>query len=135
MCLHSASNCETRFQVQRDPRNFERFIREPAFAKLVTNVGAIGARMSLSEDFVTLLSGAREARNYIAHEAPANLDEILATGDTQEWRSTVDTKIREVALGKLVLAMLLPRVCLATSPDRVERKTYVDQVAAWVLGQ
>ncbi len=113
---------------------FERFIHEPVLAKLVKNVQTIVGGMALSENFDILLSNARESRNFIAHEAAENLDEVFHKADVHlKWQATIDSKIREVARGKLVVALLFPKVSAAIAPDRKSVETYVDQVSHWVF--
>ena len=113
---------------------FERFIREPAVAKLATNVSTIVAGMGLSKNYSDLLKDAREARNFIAHEAAEDLDQVFPVEEARiKWGASIDLKVREVALGKLVVAMMLSKVSAIKAPDQVLLRTYLDQVSQWVL--
>jgi hypothetical protein len=114
--------------------HFERFVSEPAIAKLAASLGVIVGGFALAEAYGDLLKSARLARNYIAHEAAENIrPKLQSTDDLQSWWRQLEVKVREVAMGKVVLALLLPRVSATERPDLATIHGYSDATVTWVI--
>lgn len=116
------------------PQDIERVLEQVVFGKLVKNQDIVVAGFRLSLKYAEWLSAARGARNYIAHEAGDEFERKLAApAEWDGWRQTLRTKLQEVALGKVILAILLSRTSTAMTPDRDSIANYPEQVLHWAL--
>ena len=118
------------------PDEFVRFLRQPAVAKLARNIEIVVDAKGLSPDYGTVLSEARDARNFIAHEAAEDLERVVHSVEAREtWTRQLESKIRDLAMGKLVMSLLLPQVIVLAKPPREAMQRYADEAVTWVCGQ
>lgn len=117
-----------------NPQDIERFLGEVVFGKLVKNQDLVVSGFRLSLKYKEWLSAAREARNYIAHEAGEDFEKkFAAQTEWADWCQALRTKLHEIAIGKVVLAILLSRSSTAEIPDRESIASYPDRITEWVF--
>lgn len=91
-------------------------------------------RANLKDDYEAMLHAAREARNYIAHEAAGDLDRLIKVPNgLAKWRSILESTLEDVALGTIIVAVLLSRHTAEAPPSREMIDSYPQRVAAWVF--
>ena len=117
---------------QSDDESFVE-LQKAVLGRLVDLNRLIARRVAMKDDYAQMLHAARDARNYIAHEAADELERLAKrTADIEEWRSLLEGKLRELALGKIIIAILLSRNTAEPTPTREEIDAYPDQLVAWV---
>ncbi|PWK33498.1 hypothetical protein [Cupriavidus plantarum] len=96
----------------------------------------IAGRAKLAEDYVDMLDAAREARNYVAHEAAEELDRLAKlTGGFDQWREIMASKLRDIGLGRLIVAILLSRNSAEETPLREDINAYRETIESWALSR
>ena len=94
----------------------------------------VARRAPLSDDYAAMLHDAREARNYIAHDAADELKRIANDrGGIDEWPKVLASKLQELALGKIILAVLLSMNSAEPTPTRETIDSYSKRIESWVL--
>jgi hypothetical protein len=117
------------------PDDFARFVRQPTVAMLARNIKIVIDAQGLWRGHETVLSDARDARNFIAHQAAEDLERIIGSKEARDaWRAEVESRVRSLAMGKLVMSLLLPQVIALSTPSREAMQGYADQAVAWVCG-
>lgn len=95
----------------------------------------IACRAKLKEDYAGMLHAAREARNYIAHEATGDLERLMKLpSGFDQWQSVLKSKIEEVAFGKIIVAVLLSGSSAEATPTKEVIDSYPKRVASWIFG-
>jgi hypothetical protein len=118
---------------QSDEEFFEA-VSKAVLVRLVDLNKLIARRAMLKEDYAAMLHAARDARNYIAHEATGDFERLikLPHGFAQ-WRSILASKLEEVAFGKIIVAVLLSRNSEEATPTRAAIDSYPKSIASWVF--
>ena len=72
-------------------------VSKAVLGRLVDLNKLIARRAKLKEDYLAMLHAARDARNYIAHEAANDLERLMKAPDGfVQWQSTMASKLEEV---------------------------------------
>ena len=118
---------------QSDEKFFEA-VSKAVLGRLVDLNKLIAKRAKLKEEYSTMLHAAKEARNYIAHQAVDEL-ELLAkeSGGINRWRSVMESKLHDIAYGKIIVAVLLSQNSAEPTPTAEEIDAYPPKVKSWVL--
>lgn len=89
----------------------------------------------LPEDYAALLHAARDARNYIAHEAASDLERLSKAPDGfSQWRSVMASKLEDVTYGRVIVAVLLSRNSAELTPTHEVIDAYPKRIKSWVFG-
>lgn len=90
--------------------------------------------LDLSEKYTDLLSIARDARNFVAHEAGEDIETKFEQKEKwAEWRQVLREKVLQIAVGKQIVAILLARVANGTMPTKLALSAYPENIVQWVL--
>ena len=109
-------------------------MRKAVLGRLVDLNRLIAKHTSLGDDYVAMLHSAREARNYIAHHAAGELKQFAKEpGGVDQWRKCMDSKLQELALGKIIVAVILSRNSAEPTPTRGTIDAYPKSMVSWVL--
>lgn len=118
---------------QSDEEFFEA-VSKAVLGRLVDLNKLIARRAKLPDDYAVLLHAARDARNYIAHEAARELEAVRkATGSIDNWRSVMASRLEEIAIGKIIVAVLLSRNSAEPTPTKETINAYAKKVISWAL--
>jgi hypothetical protein len=81
-----------------------------------------------------MLHAARDARNYVAHEAADELTRLANVPDgVGQWHQVTATKLQDIALGKIIVAVLLSRNSAEPTPTKEVINDYRRKVESWAL--
>ena len=84
-----------------------------------------------AKDWLTV---AREARNYIAHEAGESFEKKYDSPESFEaWLTTMERNIQELAVGKMAVAILLSKMPGSPPIDKQALREYQQRALSWVL--
>lgn len=109
-------------------------VSKAVLGRLVDLNKLIARRAKLKEDYAAMLHAARDARNYIAHEAASDLERLTkAPGGFSQWQSVMASKLEEVAYGKIIVAVLLSRNSAEPAPTQESIDEYPKRVKSWVF--
>ena len=109
-------------------------VSKAVLGRLVDLNKLIARRAKLKEDYAAMLHAARDARNYIAHEATGDLERLIKLPDGfAQWQSVLASKLEEVAFGKIIVAVLLSRNSAEATPTHAVIDSYPKRVASWVF--
>ena len=90
--------------------------------------------LRLSESAEDWLATARDARNFIAHQAGEEFESKLASPEEwQQWLSTLKTKVQALAVGKVAVTILLSRVSSVPRPTPEAIDLFIANASGWVL--
>ena len=118
---------------QSDEEFFEA-LSKAVLGRLVDLNKLIAKRTNLEEDYSALLHAARDARNYIAHEAVDELElQAKVPGGVDRWRAVMESKLHDIAYGKIIVAVLLSRNSAEPTPTATEIDAYPLKIKSWVL--
>ena len=124
-------------EPQPDGQSDEQFwdaVSKVVLSRLVDLSKLIARRANLKEDYAAMLHAARDARNFVAHEAADELDRLTKLPDgLDRWRELMASKLQEIALGKIILAILLSRNLAEATPKRETINAYSKKIESWVL--
>lgn len=110
-------------------------VSKAVLGRLVDLNKLIARRAKLRENYVAMLHAARDARNYIAHEAAGDLERLAkAPSGISQWRSDLTSKLEEVTYGKIIVAVLLSRNSAEPTPTQEAIDAYPEKVNSWVFG-
>jgi len=115
---------------------FSTFLEKVVTAQLIKNHDRIISKFNLSEKYKDLLSDARNARNYIAHEAGEEIETKLR--DQEEWAAwcqILRERLLEIASGKQIVAILITRVVKSTMPSASSVSAYPAHIVQWVFSE
>ena len=119
-----------------DAQAFQRFLEKIACAKLVENQTLIISGLKLSVKYKDWLSDARDARNYIAHEAGEDFEMKLQKKEQWDmWRQTLRERLQQLAVGKQITAILLARAANGVMPSASTLAAYPERIIAWALSE
>lgn len=94
----------------------------------------IARRAKLKEDYAAMLHAARDARNYIAHEAANDLERLMKAPDgLGQWQNAMASKLEEVTYGKIIVAVLLSRNSAEPTPTQEAIDEYSKRIKSWVF--
>jgi hypothetical protein len=120
--------------AQSDEQFFEA-VGKVVLGRLVDLNKIIATHAKLPKDYAAMLHAAREARNYVAHEAADELKLLgKVSNGSERWREVMASKIQNIALGKIILAVLLSRNSVEVTPTQDAIDTYPAKIELWVLG-
>lgn len=109
-------------------------VSKAVLGRLVDLSKLISRRARLREDYAAMLHTARDARNYIAHEAFGDLERLTkAPGGFGQWQSVLASKLEDVAYGKAIVAVLLSRNSAEPTPAQEAIDEYPRRIASWVF--
>lgn len=92
--------------------------------------------LGVPDKYKEFLVTAREARNYIAHEAGDDFDSILQEKDRwKSWCQALREKVFHIAVGKQIVAILLARVTNGIMPTASAMSAYPENAVQWVLSE
>ncbi|CAN7790227.1 hypothetical protein LJR034_009038 [Caballeronia sp. LjRoot34] len=118
---------------QSDEQFFEA-VGKVVLGRLVDLNQLITKRAKLPEDYAAMLHAARDARNYVAHEAADELTRLAKVPDgVGQWRQVLATKLQDIALGKIIVAVLLSRNSAEPTPTKEVINAYRRKVESWTL--
>lgn len=118
---------------QSDEQFFEA-VGKVVLGRLVDLNQLIATRAKLPEDYAAMLHAARNARNYVAHEAADELTRLAKAPDgIGRWRQVMATKLQDIALGKIIVAVLLSRNSAEPTPTKEVINAYRRKVESWAL--
>ena len=110
-------------------------VSKAVLGRLVDLNKLIARNAKLRENYVEMLHAARDARNYIAHEAAGDFERLAkAPGGIGQWRSVLTSKLEEVTYGKIIVAVLLSRNSTEPTPTKDAIDAYPEKVNSWVFG-
>lgn len=110
---------------------FGKAVSDPVVEQLGNNHGRIAKELGLSESAKDWLTIAREARNYIAHQAGEEFGKSVP--ERERWAADLKAKAREVAVGKVAIAILLSRVSSVPKPTGEAIDSFLASAPEWVL--
>lgn len=120
--------------ADRSVEDFAKLVGDAVLDRLVNLNKLIATTASLPENYRDLLTEAREARNYVAHEASDDLDRSLARSEGFEaWRTSMAERLEAIAIGKIIIAILLSRNSAEATPTKEAIETYSEKVKTWAL--
>jgi len=94
----------------------------------------IAKHAELPEQYAEMLHAARDARNYIAHEAATALDDFPKTQHGfDKWYEVLAEKIDDIAYGKIIVAVLLSQNVREMRPSTETISVYREKVKCWIL--
>lgn len=109
-------------------------VSKAVFGRLVDLNKLIARSAKLKEDYSAMLRTARDARNYIAHEATGDLERLIKVpGGFGQWQSVLASKLEEVAFGRIIVAVLLSRNSAEATPTKEVIDAYPKSVNSWVF--
>lgn len=109
-------------------------VSKAVLGRLVDLNKLIARRAKLKEDYASMLHAARDARNYIAHEAVCDFERLnKVSGGFGQWQDVMASKLDEVAYGRIIVAVLLSRNSAEATPTREAIDAYPKKVASWVF--
>ena len=109
-------------------------VSKAVLGRLVDLSRLIARRAKLKEDYAGILHAAREARNYIAHEATGDLERLQkVSGGFGQWQSLLASKLEEIAFGRIIVAVLLSRNSAEATPTQLVIDAYPQRVESWVF--
>lgn len=109
-------------------------VAKAVLGRLVDLNKLIACQARLKEDYAAMLHTARDARNYIAHEAAADLERLMkVSGGFGQWQRTLGSKLEAVAFGRIIVAVLLSRYSAEVTPTQDGIDTYPKRVESWVF--
>lgn len=109
-------------------------VSKAVLGRLVDLSKLISTRANLSEDYAAMLHAARDARNYVAHEAADELDRLAKVPDgIGQWRQIMATQLQDIAFGKIIVAVLLSRNSAEPTPTKEVIDAYPKKVESWAL--
>lgn len=109
-------------------------LSKAVLGRLVDLNKLIVRRAMLKEDYAAILHTARNARNYIAHEATSDLNlRMKVTDGFGQWQNILASKLEEVAYGKMIVAVLLSRGTAEATPSQEAINAYPKKVQSWVF--
>ena len=74
------------------------------------------------------------ARNYVAHEAVDEINRLAkAPNGIERWREVTASKLQNIALGKIIVAVLLSRDSGEVTPTKDAIDTYPKGIELWAL--
>ena len=110
-------------------------VSKAVLGRLVDLSKLIARRAKLHEDYAAMLHAARDARNFIAHEAAGDLKHLAKEpGGFSKWRSIMASKLDEVTYGKIIVAVLLSRNSAESTPTQEAIDAYPERIKSWVFG-
>jgi len=113
---------------------FSTAVSKAVLGRLVDLNKFIARRAKLKEDYGAMLHTARDARNYIAHEANGDLERLIKVpGGFVKWQSVLASKLEEVAFGRIIVAVLLSRNSAEATPTQEVIDAYPKVVESWVF--
>lgn len=94
----------------------------------------IATRAQLLDDYAAMLHAARDARNYMAHEAADELDRLAKVPNgISRWRGILTSKLQDIALGNIIVAVLLSRNSGEPTPTKDVIDAYSKKIESWAL--
>jgi len=109
-------------------------VSKAVLGRLVDLNKLIARRAKLKEDYATMLHAARDARNYIAHEATGDLERLIKVpGGFSQWQNVLASKLEEVAFGRIIVSVLLSRNSAEATPTQEAIDAYPKVVESWVF--
>ena len=109
-------------------------VSKAVLGRLVDLNKLIACRAKLKEDYAEMLHTARDARNYIAHEATGDFEHLMKVpGGYGQWQSALASKLEEVAFGRIIVAVLLSRNSAEVAPTQEVIDAYPKIVESWVF--
>ncbi len=109
-------------------------VSKAVLGRLVDLNNVVARRAKLKEDYAEMLHAARDAWNYIAHEATADLGRFMKLPDGfGQWQGVLSSKLEEVAFGRIIVAVLLSHNSAEETPTREVIDTYPNRVASWAF--
>lgn len=124
---------EPQLEQQSDDEFFTA-LSKTVFGRLVDLNELIACRAKLKQDYAGMLHAARNARNYIAHEATGELERLIKLPDGfTQWQSILASKLEDVAFGRMIVAVLLSRNSAEATPTHAVINSYPKKVASWVF--
>jgi hypothetical protein len=115
---------------------FTRFLESVATAKLIKNHEAIASGLNLPEQYIELLSTARNARNYVAHEAGEEIETKFRDQEKwSAWCQALRESVLQIAVGKQIVAILLARVAKCSMPTASVLSAYPEYIVQWVFSE
>ncbi|MBX9893869.1 MAG: hypothetical protein K2Y09_01620 [Nitrosomonas sp.] len=124
-------------EPQSDGQSDDEFfatVSKAVLGRLVDLNKLIIRRGKIKEDYAEMLHDARNARNYIAHEAIGNLEGLMKLpGGFGQWQGVLASKLEEVAFGRIIVAVLLSRNSAEAMPTQEVIDSYTKRIASWVF--
>ena len=109
-------------------------VSKAVLGRLVDLSKLIARRGKLREDYTAMLHAARDARNYIAHEAVGELNRLTKVPNGfSQWKSVMASKLEEVTYGRIIVAVLLSRNSAELTPTQEVIDAYPKKVESWVF--
>jgi len=109
-------------------------VSKAVLGRLVDLSKFIARRAKIKEDYVAMLHTARNARNYIAHEATGDLTRLMkVSGGFGMWQSVLASKLEEVTFGSIIVAVLLSRNSAEATPTQEAIDSYPKRIESWVF--
>ncbi|MDA2921033.1 hypothetical protein MYX76_16350 [Desulfobacterota bacterium AH_259_B03_O07] len=101
--------------------------------RLITHIETVVEKLNIPQDVATLLNNAREARNYLIHEACIGLEYSLENDDGREsFIKQIRELVKEIAEANLIVLFLLNIETNEPNPTLRFLTSYVDKVLEWV---
>ncbi len=95
----------------------------------------IARRAKLPEDYAAMLHAARDARNYVAHEAVDDLNRLTKVPNgIARWREVMAAKLQDIALGQVIVTVLISHNSAEGTPTAEAIDAYPRKIEAWALG-
>ena len=124
---------EPQSEEQSDDQFFQA-LSKAVLGRLVDLNKHIARRAKLKQSYAEMLHAARDARNYIAHEATSDLERLIKLPDGfAQWQSILASKLEDVAFGQIIVAVLLSRNSAEATPTHAGIDSYPKKVASWVF--
>jgi hypothetical protein len=124
---------DPQMQGLSDDESFDA-LSKAVLGRLVDLNKLIARRAKLPVDYAAMLHAARDARNYIAHEAAGELEHLTKASDgLSRWRSLMASKLEDVAYGKIIVAVLLSRNSAEATPAPETINAYSKRINLWVF--
>lgn len=109
-------------------------VRKVVLGRLFNLNELISTRGKLTEDYAAMLHAARDARNYVAHEAADDLDRLTKVPDgIGQWRRLMASKLQDIAFGKIIVAVLLSRNSAEATPTKEVTDAYPGKIESWAF--
>lgn len=117
------------YPVSDDIKAYTKFLETLKAAQDVIVSG-----LDLSENYTDLLLIARNARNFVAHEAGEDIETKFKDKEKwAAWHQTLREKVLQITVGKQIVAILLARVANGTMPTKSALSAYPEHIVQWVL--
>lgn len=121
-------------ELQPEDDEFFTMLSKAVLGRLFDVQTLIARCTKIKENYVELLQTARVARNYIAHEASNDCERLLKIpSGFGQWRNILASKLQEVVLGKIIVAVLLSRNSAEVMPTQEVIDTYPKMIESWVF--